>query len=232
ELLPRATLGQRLARGPLPVSEAIRITQKLAGALEAAHAQRILHLDIKPENIIFGEGDEPKLADFGISRSLLDGAPGINGTIVGTAAYLAPESVAGEPLDARADVYSLGVVLYEMLTGERPFPGETPVEQATQRLTSEPIPPQALNPAVPPQLGQIVLQALARDPADRFSSPKALAMALLGYEERAEQRTTAIPASRIAAASAAADRAPTTPSVRRTAPSPPTRAGRAVPPGA
>ncbi|HYN88831.1 MAG TPA: protein kinase, partial [Ardenticatenaceae bacterium] len=192
EFLPGQTLRQRLQAGPLPVTEALRIVRALAGALEAAHAQGILHLDVKPENVLFGEGHDPKLSDFGVSRSLDDVAAPDNGTILGTAAYIAPEVVAGQPPDGRADVYALGVVLYEMVTGQRPFPGGTPVEQAAQRMVTQPILPHLLNPSVPPRLGGILLRALARDPAERYASPTVLCTALEEYENRAEQRTMAI----------------------------------------
>lgn len=191
ELLPGGTLRDRLARGPLPVGMALFVARRLAGALELAHRRGILHLDVKPENILFGRDGEPKLADFGISQSPGERQDGE--MIRGTAAYLAPEVVSGEPLDPRADVYALGVLLYEMLTGRPPFQGADPVEQAAQRLVADPIPPQEMKPSVPARLGEIVLQALSRDPAQRFASPSHLAAALHDYQVQAEQYTTAIP---------------------------------------
>jgi serine/threonine protein kinase len=200
ELMPGGTLRQRLTGSPMPINEALRLAGRVADALEAAHRQRILHLDIKPENVLFDDHNEPKLSDFGIARALGDdGQHRHDGKIVGTAAYLAPEVVAGEPVDARADVYALGVMLYEMLTGQRPFSGATPEQQAAQRLMTTPTPPQQVNPAIPARLGEIVMQALARNPADRLPSAGALATALRGYAQGSEQRTTTIPRSDIPA---------------------------------
>jgi eukaryotic-like serine/threonine-protein kinase len=147
ELVEGPTLRQRIAAGPLPLEEALGILEKIAGALQAAHAHEILHLDVKPENVIFGVDNEPKLTDFGISRRLGDSPTREDGTVLGTAPYLAPEHLMGQPLDGRADVYALGVVLYEMVTGVRPFTGSTVTEQARQQLVAEPLAPERINPA-------------------------------------------------------------------------------------
>ncbi len=193
ELLTGQTLRERLRGGALPLEEALRITHVVASALGAAHQADILHLDVKPENIIFDQANEPKLSDFGISRAMGDSFTETQGQIMGTAAYMSPELLSGAPLDRRADVYGLGVVLYEMLTGQKPFSGETAIAQATQRLLAEPAPPHAFNPVIPRGLSQIVLRALARDPEERFPSARALSDALHEYEGNAAQYTTVIP---------------------------------------
>ncbi len=190
ELLTGQTLRERLQNGPLPLAEALQLTYRIAGALSAAHAASILHLDVKPENILLEAGGEPKLSDFGISRSLADDATRTqNPAVMGTAAYLAPEQLAGKALDARADVYALGVVLYEMLTGARPFTGESAIAQAAQRLVVEPTPPQVHNASIPASLGDIILQALAREPQARFSSMDAFVEALRRYEHATREPT-------------------------------------------
>ncbi|HYN87014.1 MAG TPA: serine/threonine-protein kinase, partial [Ardenticatenaceae bacterium] len=191
ELLGGGSLRERLSDGPLGVRQAQQIAEALASALDAAHAERILHLDVKPENVLFTSDDQAKLADFGISRSLEEGLPEASAALVGTPAYLAPEVIQGAAPDVRADVYGLGVVLYEMLTGECPFKGSTPEQQVAQKLTAEPVPVHYINPAVPVRLGRIVLQALARDTDKRFASPAGLAAALFRYSQRADQPTIA-----------------------------------------
>jgi eukaryotic-like serine/threonine-protein kinase len=194
ELVEGPTLRQRLAAAPLPLEEALGIVEKIAGALQAAHASSILHLDVKPENIIFGMGEEPKLTDFGISRRLGESPTREDGTVLGTAPYLAPEHLTGQPLDGRADVYALGVVLYEMVTGARPFTGTTPAEQARQQLVAEPLAPERLNPALPEEAGRVILRALARDPVARYDSPAALAAALRNFDgESGDTPARAVP---------------------------------------
>ncbi|MGH2543743.1 MAG: serine/threonine-protein kinase, partial [Ardenticatenaceae bacterium] len=194
ELLAGPTLRERLRRGPLPVGEALRVTYRMGDALASAHRAGVLHLDVKPENIIFEEDGEPKLSDFGISRSLADDITRTQHSVIrGTAAYLAPEQLSGQPLDARVDVYALGVVLYEMLTGQKPFTGETAIAQAAQRLIAEPPAPHLLDPTIPQKLSEIVSIALARDPAERFSSVEAFAGALRSYEDAAGRATTTLP---------------------------------------
>jgi eukaryotic-like serine/threonine-protein kinase len=193
ELLPGGTLRDQLRHGPLLVEEALRVVHAIAEALETAHAAGILHLDVKPENIVFAASGEPRLSDFGISRWLGEEFTRTQNKIMGTAAYLAPEQLSGEPLDARADVYALGVVLYEMLTGSRPFSGETAIAQATQRLVTDPTPPHDLNAAIPEGISEIVMRALRREREARFPSARALSDALRQYEEQASRLTTAIP---------------------------------------
>jgi eukaryotic-like serine/threonine-protein kinase len=182
ELLPEPNLRQRLRQGALPVDEALRIARRLASALWAGHSLGILHLDVKPENVLFSDSNEPKLADFSISRRFGAAAMGEDGTAVARTAYVAPEQATGHSLDSRADVYGLGLVLYEMLTGRRP--------------SDEPVPPQQLNPLIPSGLSEIVMRALARDPDARFASAPALATALREYQEGAVQHTVAVPVAR------------------------------------
>jgi serine/threonine-protein kinase len=190
ELLPGTTLRDRLSQGPLPVEEALRVALGVAAALDTAHGRGILHLDVKPENILFDGSGTPKLSDFGISHSLAEEPSRTKNSLFGTAAYLAPEQVRNGPLDARADVYGLGLLLYEMLAGARPFWGETPMQQATQRLVVDPPALKDLNPAVTPALSRVVMRALERDPARRFGSMADFALALRNYERATQRRTT------------------------------------------
>jgi serine/threonine-protein kinase len=179
------TLRERLTKErQLSIGTAVAIAQSVAAALEHAHAQGIIHRDVKPENILFA-GDEARLADFGIAR-VLDDAVGwttTTGLVRGTPAYMSPEQAAGQrDLDGRSDVYSLGIVLYEMLAGLAPFAAATPQGSIAQRLTH---PPEALTryrPMVPAELEETVRIALATTPADRFASAREFAEALRGTE--------------------------------------------------
>ena len=134
-----------------------------------AHRNGIVHRDIKPHNIIVGPDGRLKVTDFGIARS---GASQMTeaGSIVGTAQYLSPEQARGAPVDPRSDLYSLGIVLYEMLTGKVPFTGDTPVEIAMKHLSQVPEPPSKLRPEVPHDLDAVVMRALAKDPDQRYGS--------------------------------------------------------------
>src|ERR687898_797060 len=164
-----------LADGPLPISVASEVTRQILRALGFAHRRGIVHRDIKPHNVLLvqeGPGDgEPrfKVTDFGISRTTASQMTEA-GSIVGTAQYLSPEQARGAPVDQRSDIYSVGIVLYELLTGKLPFTGETPLEIAMKHLSEIPKPPSALRPEVSPDLDMVVLRALAKDPADRFES--------------------------------------------------------------
>ncbi|HVV58699.1 MAG TPA: Stk1 family PASTA domain-containing Ser/Thr kinase, partial [Gaiellaceae bacterium] len=170
EYLDGRTLKELLVRnGPTPIPIAIDYARQILGALAFAHRGGIVHRDIKPHNIVVGSDGRLKVTDFGIARS---GASQMTeaGSIVGTAQYLSPEQARGAPVDPRSDIYSLGIVLYEMLTGKVPFTGDTPVEIAMKHLSQIPEPPSELRPEVPHDLDAVVMRALAKDPDQRYAS--------------------------------------------------------------
>jgi eukaryotic-like serine/threonine-protein kinase len=175
------TLRHRLTRDyQLPVEEAVRIACDVAAALEFAHGKGVVHRDIKPENILFS-GDTPIVADFGIARAVT--AASIERLTdsqvqIGTPAYMSPEQASGESIDARSDIYSLGCVVYEMLTGSVPFDGLT-ARSILARALVDPVPPiHTVRPTVPAALERAVLKALAKAPADRFATAREFAEAL------------------------------------------------------
>jgi serine/threonine-protein kinase len=175
----------------LPVGEAVRITSEVAGALDHAHRQGVVHRDIKPENIMLQDGIA-LVADFGIGKALSDvesEAFTHAGTSVGTPAYMSPEQAAGEPVDGRSDLFSLGCVLYEMLVGEQPFTGPTVQAIIAKRFIQTPTDASALREGVPRPVARALQQALARMPIDRFETASGLVAALAEVEERA---TTAV----------------------------------------
>ena len=163
-------------RGQLPLDEAIRITVELADALQYCHEQGVVHRDLKPENILIEHDGTVKLVDFGIA--LLQGARRLTfrrlSTNVGTPDYMAPEQVQGERGDARTDVYALGVMLYEMLTGEVPYQGDSPLAVMSQRVTTDAPLLRRKRPDLPPQIEAVVWRALRREPSDRYPSMAAL----------------------------------------------------------
>jgi hypothetical protein len=164
----------RLEReGKFPVDDAIRILTEMADALSYAHAAGVLHRDIKPENILL-EGRHAVLADFGVARALQQSQTGgrltATGMSIGTPGYMSPEQVAGDSVDARADLYALAVVGYEMLTGQPPFTGASAQAVLTAHLTTPPLPVQELRPDVPPHVSQAIARALSKAPDDRFQS--------------------------------------------------------------
>jgi len=170
EYLDGRTLKELLVKnGPTPIPIAIDYARQILGALSFAHRNGIVHRDIKPHNIVVGHDGRLKVTDFGIARS---GASQMTeaGSIVGTAQYLSPEQARGAPVDPRSDLYSLGIVLYEMLTGKVPFTGDTPVEIAMKHLSQVPSPPSELRAEVPHDLDAIVMRALAKEPDQRYSS--------------------------------------------------------------
>src|ERR671929_951483 len=170
EYLDGRTLKELLVRnGPTPVPIAVDYARQILGALAFAHRNGIVHRDIKPHNIVVRRDGRLKVTDFGIARS---GASQMTeaGSIVGTAQYLSPEQARGAPVDARSDLYSLGIVLYEMLTGKVPFTGDAPVEIAMKHLSQVPKPPSEWRDEVPHDLDAVVMRALAKDPEQRYGS--------------------------------------------------------------
>jgi len=157
-----------LTRGPLPVADAVGYARQILQALRFAHRHGIIHRDIKPHNILIGE-QGLKVTDFGIARygpSQMTEA----GSIMGTAQYLSPEQARGAPVTASSDLYSVGIVLYEMLTGRVPFTGDSPIEIAMKHLNEWPRPPSKTRPEIPEEIDQIVLRSLAKAPEDRYQS--------------------------------------------------------------
>jgi serine/threonine-protein kinase len=170
EFLDGRTLKELVVRnGPTPIPIAIDYARQILQALAFAHRHGIVHRDIKPHNIVVGRDGRLKVTDFGIARS---GASQMTevGSIVGTAQYLSPEQARGAQVDPRSDLYSLGIVMYEMLTGKVPFTGEAPLEIAMKHLQKTADPPSTLRPEVPKSLDAVVMRALAKDPDERFDS--------------------------------------------------------------
>jgi beta-lactam-binding protein with PASTA domain/predicted Ser/Thr protein kinase len=156
-------------RGPSPIPIAIDYTRQILQALRFAHRAGIVHRDIKPHNVIVDSEGRVKVADFGIARA---GTSQMTeaGSIIGTAQYLSPEQARGAPVDQTSDLYSVGILLYELLTGTVPFNGETPVEIAMKHLSQTPEPPSSHRPDVPHDLDLVVVRALSKDPAERYQS--------------------------------------------------------------
>jgi serine/threonine protein kinase len=179
EYVPGGSLKLRLTGQPLAWEQAAGLILPVGEALAYAHSRDIVHRDVKPANILLGRPDWPLLADFGLAK-LLQVQRGITrpGTSLGTPAYLSPEQAVGEEVDHRTDVYGLGVVLYELLTGQIPFRSASPVETLMRRISEPPIAPCALCPQIPPELDAIILRALDADRDARYPSMQALLGAL------------------------------------------------------
>lgn len=161
-----------IAEGPVDSDEAVRIAHSILTALEYSHRAGVVHRDIKPGNVMLTTTGDVKVTDFGIARAVSDSSTTVAQTtaILGTAAYFSPEQAKGETVDARTDLYSTGVVLFEMLTGKAPFRGDTAVAVAYQHVSERPVKPSSINPKVSPALDQVVLRALAKDRFERYQS--------------------------------------------------------------
>ncbi len=181
EYLEGATLSQAIAaqRGPLPLPRIVNIINQLASALDFAHARGLVHRDIKPSNAFVGADDHVTLMDFGIAKALQGGAQMTRtGTMVGTPEYMSPEQAEGRQIDRRSDIYSLGVMLYQLLTGRVPFQAETPTAVLLAHVMQMPQPPTQLNPNIPPAVEAVVMRSLAKRSEDRFPTAGELAQAL------------------------------------------------------
>jgi beta-lactam-binding protein with PASTA domain/predicted Ser/Thr protein kinase len=176
EFVEGKTLAEFLAGGGRIMPErSIDIATDVCRALEAAHAQGVTHRDIKPGNIMLNARGDVKVTDFGIARmSTTAETVAQTAAVLGTAAYLSPEQAQGQPVDGRTDIYSLGCVLYEMVTGRPPFTGNSPVTVASKQVLEQPTPPSKLNPDVSPDLDAVILRALAKNPENRYQAAEEL----------------------------------------------------------
>ena len=181
EYVRGGTLAERIEReGALPPAEAAALAGQVARALRAAHGRGIVHRDIKPQNVLLTEEGEVKVADFGIAKALDSKSHTSTGVVLGTPYYVAPEQVLNQPVSERSDLYSLGVVLYQMLTGEVPFEADTAWGVAMKHVQEEPHPPREVNPGVPEGLNDLTMRLLAKDPDGRPSDAGALVAELEG----------------------------------------------------
>ena len=175
ELVDGESLADRLRSGPLPPWEACGIAEQLCRALAKAHTQSVVHRDVKPANVLISDDGLVKVGDFGVALLAEGSTDGGTATVVGTPRYMAPEQAQGRPSTPATDIYSVGIVLYEMLSGEPPFTGKTVAELALSHVGDEPPP---LGPEVPPSLELIVERALSKNPADRYEDGRMMAVAL------------------------------------------------------
>lgn len=195
ELVEGGSLRELLReRGPMPPHAVVAALDPVLGALGTAHRAGLVHRDVKPENILISDDGEVKIADFGLVRAVAEAGVTSASVILGTAAYLSPEQVQSTYADARSDVYSTGVVMFELLTGRTPFRGDTPLGLAYQRLTYDVPAPGAVVAGIPPEIDELVLRATERDPADRFDDGFDLRRALLDAADELDLPPFTVPA--------------------------------------
>ncbi|MHB8542158.1 MAG: serine/threonine-protein kinase, partial [Candidatus Acidiferrales bacterium] len=160
--------------GKLPTARAQKIAEQLCEALDAAHSEGVVHRDLKPQNILMGKNDHVYVSDFGLAKSLEASAAGMTrtGQYLGTPKYMAPEQVEAKPVDNRTDLYALGLILYEMVTGEEAFKGDSTLQIMYRRVKEKPPNPKQVNPELPDNLTRVILRCLERDPARRYPNAK------------------------------------------------------------
>jgi serine/threonine protein kinase len=195
ELVEGRTVAELLKeRGVLPPAEATAIMRSVLSGLTHAHREGVIHRDVKPGNILVSHVDRVKLADFGIAKAAFaQGDVTTTGNLLGTSRYISPEQVTGGEVDERSDLYSAGVVLYELLTGRPPFDAETHIATATMRLTSDPRPPRSVRPGIPRGLEAVVMRSLAREPDERFQTAEEMSAALEHATPATGRQTRPIP---------------------------------------
>jgi serine/threonine-protein kinase len=179
EFVDGETLAERLGREErLSVADSVRIASGLLSALQSAHGAGIVHRDVKPGNVMLTAAGDVKVTDFGIARAASDHTLTETGMVIGTAHYLAPEQVSGEPATPSSDLYAVGAILYETLAGQRPFEAETPIAVAMKRLAEEPPPVRSLRPDVPEPVANVIERSMSRAPSERYASAEAMREAL------------------------------------------------------
>ncbi|MGH8906542.1 MAG: DUF6777 domain-containing protein, partial [Egibacteraceae bacterium] len=190
------TLGD-LSKSAIDPVRAIELVRHLLAGLAYAHQRGIVHRDVKPSNVLLGEPDWPLLADFGVAKLLADRATRLtgHGVAIGTLAYMSPEQALNQRVDARSDLYAIGVILYELFTGQVPFEADTPPVVLLQHINTPPRPPRQLNPAIPPDVEAVMMRALEKDPNKRYQDAVSMSQALSRLHLFRAQRTSAVPIS-------------------------------------
>ncbi|HEY4950961.1 MAG TPA: protein kinase [Candidatus Acidoferrales bacterium] len=188
EYVEGKTLESVFDSGPLPFPRVAVWAGDLATALGQAHRAKIIHGDVKPANILMTPQGQVKLGDFGVARLSTQGSG--SGNLMGTPAYLSPEQILGNSQDSRSDLFSLGIVLYQMSTGIRPFDGDSAVAVCAQIISSAPLPPSHHNPALPPAFDQVVMRCLAKNPADRYATAEELAALVYPFARNSHAEPT------------------------------------------
>src|SRR5712664_4908412 len=180
--------------GRLPLERVLNIMRQLAAALAAAHGVNVVHRDLKPQNILLGSGDHVYVTDFGIAKTLESDRTSVTrtGAVLGTPMYMSPEQVEGKPVDHRSDIYTLGLIFYEMLTGILPFSGDSTFQLMYQRVHQQPKRPELVIPDLPPYLSRICLKCLEKEPAQRYQSAHEILVDLEFKHAPAHTRTVQI----------------------------------------
>jgi len=209
ELVEGKSLQNLLDSGQVfPLPRVLRITEQACEALQYAHERNIVHRDVKPANLMLTADDTLKITDFGTAKILQFGTTHQTAHVIGTPSYMSPEQVKGRPVDGRSDVFSLGVVLYEMLTGEKPFPGQNITTVIYKIVNEDPVPPREIDPSVHPGINQVVMKALAKAPEARYQSCRDMMGDLHNYRSlaRTAEATMALPGAGLAPSVAPHDR--------------------------
>src|SRR5712691_7332548 len=170
------------ARQLFPLPRVMRLMEQVCSALDFAHQRNVVHRDIKPANLMLTADDTLKITDFGTAKILQFGTAQTS-HVMGTPSYMSPEQVKGKPVDGRSDIFSLGVILYELMTGEKPFPGQNVTTVIYKIINEEPIPPRELDSSVHPGLSYVITRALAKLPEERYQSCRELLDALRNYRD-------------------------------------------------
>ncbi|MGC2635869.1 MAG: serine/threonine-protein kinase, partial [Acidobacteriaceae bacterium] len=187
EFVEGATLENLARQGPVAPDQLLEYASQVLGALSYAHSRGVTHRDIKPANIMITAHGLAKLMDFGIAKSTTDLQLTRPGTTMGSVYYMSPEQVRGGTVDARSDIYSFGITLYEMLAGRKPFQADTAYSVLNAHLNEAPVPPQQINPNLPAGLNDIVMRAIAKAPADRFQTADDFRNAIRGLQQQRAQ---------------------------------------------
>jgi serine/threonine-protein kinase len=195
EYVEGTNLAQRVELGPIPVADAVNYIGQALSALSYAHQHGVIHRDIKPSNMMLTPQGGVKLMDFGIARADSEKKLTMSGTTLGSIGYMSPEQVKGEPTDARSDLYSTGISMYEMVTGRRPFQEASDYNIMAAHVREKPKPPVELQPGLPAVLNEIILMSIAKDPAQRFQSADAMRNALATVQPLAGTAPTRVPTS-------------------------------------